>query len=167
MSKRESLIRLQALQGLGVVKIFLGQAASAIAHYESFINELVVHGDMRTRLAAANNLGSAYWMSGDLHNAKKYLDLALSDANFLNYPKRKGNIMDVMALVQLDLGNFREALAGHRAALAIRRKIQSDLEIAMSLLNIGEAYIADGQYGWAQYYLQKSLDIRVSRLSDH
>jgi len=153
------------LHALGVCLIFEGRAADAVAHYRSFLPQMYRRGDVRTRLAALNNLGAAYYLCGRPRMAERWLELALVDAEFVNYPSRRANILDALGLVTLDVGAPTRAVQYLNSARRIRNEVGAPLERSISLVNLGDAFLAAGRYEAALSAHRAASHIRSNEMA--
>lgn len=104
-----------------------------------------------------NSLGVFYFSLGDYYQALNHYDKAIEalEPSDPDYATDKMRFLNNVALAQLKLGNYQEAIK-------IYQKLLGDQDKAIPLFyeNLGYAYFHKEQYDSSEYYLKKSLHQR-------
>jgi len=142
-------------QGYGFER--LGQLDYAIEQYTraAAIREKI--GDQRGRVKSLRNLAIAEAVKGDRAAANANLDKVKVLLEGMGDRASIADLYNDRGVVAEEQGDFNEALALYREALAIRRQLDAPVGLAESLNNVGFASYQLGQFDNAEVYWQQAL----------
>jgi tetratricopeptide (TPR) repeat protein len=106
-----------------------------------------------------NNLGLAYAVLGDIHQALGLYEQALAIAQQSGDRGGEGNALGNLAGAYADLGETEQAIAHFERSLAIKRETRDRRGEANTLNNLGLAYADLGAIDRAVEYYQQALAI--------
>ncbi|MGE0440503.1 MAG: tetratricopeptide repeat protein [Gemmatimonadales bacterium] len=117
-----------------------------------------------------NNLAVVHWRQRRLPAAESLATLALEDQRAAGEGRTRlaAGTLDLLALVDRDLGRKEEMLAHTGEALAVRREVLPGrhLELAVSLNNHASSLMAVGRYDEAEPLFREALALRRELLGD-
>ena len=120
--------------------------------------------EMQRRAQAWQNRGLCLWGLGQLPEALRWLERALSDVTPEPSPITYVSVTTNTALANYALGHFDESLRLYDRALAFTEKVQFTRDEAHCLYGIGVNYYALGDRQRAREFLERSLAIRTVAL---
>jgi CHAT domain-containing protein/tetratricopeptide (TPR) repeat protein len=120
--------------------------------------------EIQRRAQAWQNRALCLWGLGQLPEALRWFERALSDIGPEPYPSMYLTVMTNTALAEYALGHIDESLRLYDRALTFTEKVQSARDEAYCLYGIGVNYYALGDRQRAREFLQRSLAIRTVAL---
>lgn len=158
------------------VTVLLAAVAAALALI-TFYTIQVTEERNRARIAAANSeqvseyliqlfeAGDPYIANGDSVSVRQLLERGVERVEDLSLqPRVQAQMFDVLGRVHTGLSLFDQAELLLERALSLRRELEAPLEIAESLVNIGDMYSYRGEYDKAESSLREALSIRQRHL---
>ncbi|MFZ9503229.1 MAG: tetratricopeptide repeat protein [Cyclobacteriaceae bacterium] len=142
----------------------------ALFYAEMHFEEALRLADSIKIVKSANARGHVFFKLGKFKNAEKDFKLGLQVANIqgnkdspdkLEYRKQKKFILNNLALIYTENGQYFESLEAHFESLKLREEDKDTAAIAISLNNIGIAYRFLGDYENARSYYRQSYDLQV------
>ncbi|MEU4693713.1 BTAD domain-containing putative transcriptional regulator [Actinoplanes sp. NPDC023714] len=131
--------------------------AEAIRHYCRAVDRFRAAGWPDGESAAAGNLGSVYWETGQLERSADVLRRALVIDRRLGRRDLEAMKLGSLGLVSFEMGRLAEAADHQAAAAAIDRELDAVANEATDLLNLGEARHALGRFADAERDLERAL----------
>ncbi|MEZ4457551.1 MAG: serine/threonine-protein kinase [Gemmatimonadales bacterium] len=167
----------EAVNNLGGVHLRRSRLDSAEAAYEEALAvwaDSAVSGSdsvvRHNRGIAYNNLAVVHWRQRRLPAAESLATLALADQRAAGEGRTRlaAGTLDLLALVDRDLGRKEEMLAHTSEALAVRREVLPGrhLELAVSLNNHASSLMAVGRFDEAEQLFVEALALRRELLGD-
>jgi CHAT domain-containing protein/tetratricopeptide (TPR) repeat protein len=120
--------------------------------------------EMQRRAQAWQNRALCLWGLGQLPEALRWLERALTDVSPEPSPITYVSVTTNTALANYALGHFDESLRLYDRALAFTEKVQFTRDEAHCLYGIGVNYYALGDRQRAREFLERSLAIRTVAL---
>ena len=152
--------RLLALHHYGDVLQALGRTEDALKAFREMLGRSYKL-DQRTKGGAAHGrIGRLYRDTGQLEDASKHLDAALSLFEEAKDERGIASTVDDIGKLHWLRGDYHRALEFTQRSLAMRRKIGDRRSIALSLNNLGLVYQDSGQYVQALDAFEQALRIR-------
>jgi CHAT domain-containing protein/Tfp pilus assembly protein PilF len=148
----------EAWNNVGNVKSL--QGLEGLAPYEKSLELWTAAGDRLGMARALNNIGNVYRMVAD-DKALEYLTRARQMLEELGDERRAGVVIGTIGLIYFHRGEYPEALAHARAALAIQEKHGDAHLLARAFDTVGNVHVAQGAYGRALGYFNRSLKLRL------
>jgi len=116
-------------------------------------------GDQAAEGVHLGNLGSAYYVLGEVRRAIEYYEQALAIAREIGDPGGRENWLSGLGLAYASLGEVRRAIEYHEQALVIAREFGNQRIEGNALGNLGSAYAALGEVRRAIEYYEQALAI--------
>jgi len=136
----------------------LGLNESAVKHLDDAAAIAIEIKDSSRLMRAYLNYGILYKRNAQYLLAIDHYQKALDLAQKIKDPTAESDILNNIANIKANLKQHKEAIALHKKALRIRREIDNEFGIAVSLMAIGGEFNDLAQYDSAMYYLQESLN---------
>jgi serine/threonine protein kinase/tetratricopeptide (TPR) repeat protein len=136
-----------------------GKGDEAMAAWEQAAVIYAALGDQASRAGALR--GVAYILSerGDIAGAKKIYcesrDIHAKMGNVMELEEDLGNLADL----NLQQGNFKEAMENYQQELAIARKVEFPFHEVRSLQGIGDTLVRQGDPRGGRQFYQRSLQV--------
>ncbi len=147
--------------GLGASFKELGSFEIAVTQYQRAL-ELYRRGENRDGIAYATHaLGLVSFLSGDLNQAKSYLEQAL-DA-YKNQAAGIASVREILGRVYIERGEYAAALKDLESALQIYTKANNPNEAARVIALLGQTYHRQGLWKRGRDYYKKALEAFVSQ----
>ncbi len=132
----------------------------ALRHYETAHDCYESAGDKYGLIGCLNNIGTIHYRRRLWQPAKDCYQKCLAMSRDLDYEKGKAVAAGNLGLVEIELGNFDEAVKLLQESLEFDRKLHDPFSMANATHNLGFAYKALEMNGRAQEYYQESLEMR-------
>lgn len=144
----------------------------AETHFRKALAEAEASGDRRRILRALHNLMELYWMLGRPRAALEWERRCVQMAQGLADPSGETVCLTIAGLAHHALGAFRQAIAYHEKALAIRLRLYPEgvhSHLVASLNNLGIAYraLGDNRRAIAFYERALAMEARLFGGRDH
>lgn len=156
------------LGNLGVIDLEQGNYIKAIEHLKKALRLAEDIEDKELKASILLNCGITYKQLGNNNRALDYLfeasrtfkSLYLAEKNNGKRKELAGDLascLNTSAYILMEEKKYKRAIASYRRSLELRLFTHDTLDIAVSMNNIGEYYVARQQFDSALYYLQASL----------
>jgi tetratricopeptide (TPR) repeat protein len=156
-----------ALNGLGLIYIEMGNFQQAITHLEEYLNLRRQQSKQDAQAIAYNHLGLVYDRQGDYERAVEHYNRALEIDRKLGKRREEGDVLGNLGLAYRKMARYEEAIACHEQALHISREVSDLQSESKDLGNIGLVYrelkdhqSAIGYFNQALHLAQQSGDRR-------
>lgn len=103
-----------------------------------------------------NVTGSSYWVVGDYESALRYYQLSAKESQSINDKVGLSGAFHNMGEVYKKVGNYRKAIEYLNYSLELDR--QNQMRYAITLFNIGEAYLLLQKEDSALLYFDKAME---------
>jgi non-specific serine/threonine protein kinase len=154
-------LRLQALNGLGLLASTQGDlAAATAAHHEAMAISRQL-GDRSGEAVAHNGLGDADAAAGERASAREHYETALALFRVLDDRRGIAGALTNIGNLVWDDRDLHGAVRHHEEALMLFREIDERRGIAWSTSNLGTLAAELGTTGSARAYLQESHELFV------
>ena len=129
-------------------------------------DQLEILSQTQTHLKILNQLGSIYYIQGDLEKAKDVFEQAsqLASEN-KSLDETKAIALIGLGMIQKDQGNIKEAIALYKQSMIIQERIGDTLGRSTTLSHMALAIAEQGESNCALELWQQSLEIS-ERISD-
>jgi len=154
-----TLVRAQALNGLGVMAFEQGNFAEAKTQFSASLAIRQQLDDQRGVALSLNNLGSVAVYERDYEQAISYYEESLSLRRGLDDQWGVASSLTNLGIVQATHRNYERAMALLSEGLTICREIHDDFGTAYALLNIAKIAVCCGNYGEAHTALYEGIGI--------
>jgi tetratricopeptide (TPR) repeat protein len=152
--------RIDALHDYGDVLLLSGRIDDALAAFREMLT-LAFRLNLRHKGGAAQNrMGRLYRDTGQLEEAGKHLEAALSLFRAAGDERGIASSIDDIGKLQWLKGEYALALTSLRDGLARRRRLGDRRSIALSFNNLGIVLQETGEFGQALEAFEQSLTIR-------
>lgn len=149
----------ESLINIGITTRILGDNQQALNIMQESLHIAEELKDSRLIARSALFMGAIYSYMGDYDAALDYLNRSTSSPGALNQ-KDLAHALNNKGVVNMERGNFDEALRDLERALVLREELKDKSEIASSLNNVAICYDDLGYYEQALGYYKKSLKLR-------
>ncbi len=106
---------------------------------------------------AYKNMGLAYWRLSSYDSSLYYYELGKELADSIGDELTGSKILNNMALVYRDRGQYSTSLDRYLEALEIQKRLEEYGSLAITLTNVGAIYFRLGEVDKAKEYLNQSL----------
>ncbi|MCF8412139.1 MAG: tetratricopeptide repeat-containing sensor histidine kinase [Melioribacteraceae bacterium] len=155
------------VEDLGEFYNFVGVA---LIHYKHNIKESIpyfqkgleygLRANITTTIGYSyNNLGDAYYLTGNVPLALEYAELSMNIFQELNEPRGIAYSFINLGLVQRLNKNYNLSIQYFTEAVKIREKLDDKRGIASATLEIGLTYFDMGNYDSSKVYFQRSYEL--------
>ncbi len=152
--------RIDALHDFGDVLQILGRVDEALAAFREML-ELAWRLDLKSKGGAAHNrIGRLYREIGSLDDAGRHLSTAMQLFSATGDERGVASSIDDLGKLHWLKGEYEQALASFRDALARRRRLADRRSIALSLNNMGLVLQDSGEFKGAYEAFDQALAIR-------
>lgn len=140
------------LNAFGAAYQRLGQLPKAEAYFGQALKVRREEGDRRGSATTFGNLAALHSIRGEIDAARTLLQQALGELDGLEHPESLSDIHNQMGILEEEEGNYRDALAHYREALALRMTLEDVWLRAESKSNVGFMYFLLSDYDHALVY---------------
>ena len=152
--------RIDALHDFGDVLQILGRIDEALAAFREML-KLAYRLDLKSKGGAAHNrIGRLYREIGSLDDAGRHLSTAMQLFSATGDERGVASSIDDLGKLHWLKGEYEQALASFRDALARRRRLADRRSIALSLNNMGLVLQDSGEFKGALEAFDQALAIR-------
>ena len=144
------------LNNIAIVEAEQGLHQQAIRTYKRVVEIDRELGDDQIALTL-NNLGVAYWNSGDVENARATYEESLARYRQMDDPGNMVLPLDNLGIVAQYHGEYEAARRFQDEALAICHTYGYENGLAHVLANMGSRAVLEGDYGLARELLRQTL----------
>ncbi len=109
---------------------------------------------------AMNNLGKAYYFTGDYRRAENYYLESISINRDIQNRLELGKLYNNLGVLYRSQGNYEKALEYYEMSLGIRRELNDIQGVSRSLNNIGEIYKFQADYANAKINYEQSFEYK-------
>jgi CHAT domain-containing protein/tetratricopeptide (TPR) repeat protein len=145
----------------GIAQLYTGRYAICSVTFRRVERMLASLKETPRQATAEQNRAMCEWGRGELAEARRSLNEALTHMRLDPYPMLFIGAINNSALLSYAIGDFDAALRLDDKALSLALRVQSTRQEAVSLFGIGETYYALGNLARARVSLERSLALRT------
>lgn len=153
------------LQGLGNVKMFVGELDAALDYLQQSREVFEEVGDEAGSVSVLNNIGSVHYKKGDYDGSLEFYQKSLGLSEKLGNLELTTACLNNIANIHQARGSFEMALEYYHRSVDISKRIGRQDFLGNHLQNIGALHAIRGDHDRALEYFERSFNIR-ERIGD-